>query len=132
MSDTEESDCSDTGIGESLKTIHQHVEQLAHLSKHIYTRALRVHTLSENPDIDIWAESFKIHERAARWAKKHMVASKCSLWQVHETLLEDAKKEGRIHGETLRLNATEAEILDLPEGDTPIWTVLGRLPRFFI
>ena len=129
MSDSEE-DYSD--IGESLKTIHQHVEQLAHLSKHMYTRALRVYTVSEIPEIDIWAESFKIHERAARWAKKHMVASKCSLWQVHETLLEDAKKEGRIHGETVSLNSTESEILDLPEGDTPIWTVLARLPRFFL
>ena len=129
MSDSEE-DYSD--IGESLKTIHQHVEQLAHLSKHMYTRALRVYTVSEIPDIDIWTESFKIHERAARWAKKHMVASKCSLWQVHETLLEDAKKEGRIHGETVSLNSTESEILDLPEGDTPIWTVLARLPRFFL
>lgn len=129
MSDTE-SDYSD--IGDSLKTIHQHVEQLAHLSKHIYTRALRVYNISERPEIDIWTESFKLHERAMIWAKKNMVASKCSLWQVHETLLAAAKNEGRIHGQNVRLTSVEAEILDLVEGDHPIWTVLGRLPRFFL
>lgn len=129
MSDTE-SDYSD--IGDSLKTIHQHVEQLAHLSKHIYTRALRVYNLSEHPEIDVWTESFKLHERAMTWAKKNMVASKCSLWQVHETLLLAAKKEGRISGQNVRLNSVEAEILDLAEGETAIWTVLGRLPRFFL
>ena len=129
MSDTE-SDYSD--IGDSLKTIHQHVEQLAHLSKHIYTRALRVYNLSEHPEIDVWTESFKLHERAMTWAKKNMVASKCSLWQVHETLLVAAKKEGRISGQNVRLTSVEAEILDLAEGETAIWTVLGRLPRFFL
>jgi hypothetical protein len=131
MSDIEsESDYTD--IGESLQTIHQHVEKLAHLSKHIYTRALRVYQLSERPEIDIWAESFKLHDRAMPWAKKNMVASKCSLWQVHETLLSQAKKEGRIHGQNVLLTSVEAEILDLPEAEQAIWTVLGRLPRFFL
>ena len=119
-------------LGDSLQLIHQHVEKLAHLSKHIYTRALRVHQLSEHPEIDIWAESFKIHERASKWAKRNMVASSCSLWQVHETLLASAKKDGRIHGQKVVLGSEEASILDLAEGEHLIWTVLGRLPRFFL
>ena len=128
MSDSE----SELDVSDSLQKIHQHVEQLAHISKHMYTRALRVYQLTEHPEIDIWAEPFKLHERAMPWAKKNMVASKCSLWQVHETLLVTAKKEGRIRGQNVRLNSVECGILDLAEGDHPIWTVLGMLPRFFI
>jgi hypothetical protein len=131
MSDTD-TDSNDT-VSESLQMIHQHVEQLAHLSKHIYTRALRVHTVVEHPEIvDIWAQSFTIHERAKTWAKRNMVASKCSLWQVHETLLACAKKEGRLLDGKVRLTSTEATILDLSEDTHGIWAVLGRLPRFFM
>lgn len=127
MSDSDSSNYED--VSESLQTIHQHVEQLAHLSKHIYTRALRVHTVLEHPEInDIWTQPFSLHERAKTWAKRNMVASKCSLWQVHEALLATVKREGPL----LRLSTTEATILDLPEGTHSIWTVLGRLPRFFI
>jgi hypothetical protein len=127
MSESESEDLSD-----SIQVIHQHVEKLAHLSKHIYTRALRVHKLTEHPEIDIWAEPFKLHERAAKWAKRNMVASKCSLWQVHETLLESAKKESRLQGSHVVLSLEEVAILDLPEGLNPVWTVLGKLPRFFL
>lgn len=132
MSDSES--CSDANdVGESLQAIHQHVEQLAHLSKHIYTRALRVHTILEHPEIDLWAESFVLHDRAKTWAKRNMVASKCSLWQVHETLLKVVKEEGRLAKGQVTLNAEEAAILDLSEDASHgIWTVLGRLPRFFI
>ena len=129
MSDSE-SELED--VSDSLQKIHQHVEQLAHLSKHMYTKALRVYQLTEHPEIDIWTESFKLHERAMPWAKKNMVASKCSLWQVHETLLATAKKEERIQGQYIILNSVEAIILDLAEGEQAIWTVLGRLPRFFL
>lgn len=131
MSDSD-TDSNDT-VSESLQTIHQHVEQLAHLSKHIYTRALRIHTQTQHPDVDdIWTTSFALHERAKTWAKRNMVASKCSLWQVHETLLACAKKEGRILNGKVTLTSTEATILDLSEEAHEIWTVLGKLPRFFV
>jgi len=132
MSDIE-SEASLTEIGESLQRIHQHVEQLAHLSKHIYTRAVKVHQTVEHPEMDIWIQPFKLHERARSWAKKHMVASKCSLWLVHETLLGCAKKDGRISEKGVSLSVTEAEILGLPLDTVHgVWSVLGRLPRFFI
>lgn len=132
MSDSE-SETDLTEIGESLKIIHQHVEQLAHVSKHMYSRALKVHQLVEYPEMDIWAQQFKLHERARSWAKKNMVASKCSLWQVHETMLDCAKKEGRIKDGGAVLSMAEAEILGLAAGEIHgIWTILGKLPRFFI
>ena len=130
MSDSE-SDASH--VSDSLEKIHHHVEKLYHLSKHIYTRALRVSHLIDNPELDLWTESFSLHERTRPWAKKHMVASRCSLWQVHETLLTSAKKEGRIKKDNhVVLSELEAEILDLACGaPIAVWTVLGRLPRFF-
>jgi hypothetical protein len=132
MSDSD-SVVSLTDIGESLQIIHQHVEHLAHVSKHIYSRALKVHQLVEHPEMDIWVQPFKLHERARSWAKKNMVASKCSLWQVHETLLESAKKGGRITGAGVNLTVAESEILDLPIDEAHgVWKILGRLPRFFI
>lgn len=132
MSDSE-SVVSLSDIGESLQIIHQHVEHLAHVSKHIYSRALKVHQLVEYPEMDIWAQPFKLHERARGWAKNNMVASKCSLWQVHETLLEGAKKGGRITGAGVNLTVVESEILGLPIDEVHgVWKILGRLPRFFI
>jgi len=131
MSDTE-STTSD--VSESLSKIHEHVEQLAHISKHMYSRALRVYQQLEHPELDFWAEPFKLHERAHRWAKQNMVASKCSLWEVHEALLKSAKRDNRVfRGHLVRLLDTEAEIMDLP-ANHPVsaWMVLGRLPRFFI
>jgi len=130
MSDSE-SDASH--VSDSLEKVHHHVEKLYHLSKHIYTRALRVSHLIDNPELDLWTESFTLHERARPWAKKNMVASRSSLWQVHETLLTSAKKEGRIKKDNqVILNELEAEILDLACGPPiAVWTILGRLPRFF-
>ena len=130
MSDNE--DLED--VSDSLKTIHQHVEKLAHVSKHMYSRALRVHQLVENPALDLWTESFKLHERARPWAKRNLVASKCSLWQIHQTLLECAKRDKRVfRGHIVRLLDEEAAILDLPANHPiSVWQVLGRLPRFFL
>jgi hypothetical protein len=130
MSDSES---GGSHVSDSLEKIHHHVEKLYHLSKHIYTRALRVSQLIDNPDLDLWTESFALHERARPWAKKYMIASRSSLWQIHETLLTCAKKDGRIKKDNqVILNELEAEILDLPGGSPiAVWTVLGRLPRFF-
>jgi hypothetical protein len=130
MSDSES---GGSHVSDSLEKIHHHVEKLYHLSKHIYTRALRVSQLIDNPELDLWTELFSLHERARPWAKKHMIATRTSLWQVHETLLMSAKKEGRIKKDNhVILNEVEAEILDLPSGNpVAVWTVLGRLPRFF-
>jgi hypothetical protein len=92
-----------------------------------------VHHLVEHPEMDIWVQPFKLHERARSWAKKNMVASKCSVWQVHETLLQSAKKDERITGDGVNLTVAESEILDLPIDETHgVWKILGRLPRFFI
>ena len=128
MSDSEDDFDS---VNDSLQKIHQHVEQLAHVSKHMYARALNVYQNVEHPETDFWTQTLPIHDRARVWAKKNMVASKCSIWQIHETLLESAKKEGRITGGKVKLTVTEAEIMDLPE-EAVIWTVLSRLPRFFL
>ena len=122
-----------SGIDESMSAIHTHVEQLAHLSKHMYTRAVRVYHAVENPDLDIWTQSFKLDERAIPWAKKHMIGSKCSLWQIHETLLSDAKKEGRVSNGKVRLTSEEASLLDLSnDSHHSVWKVLSKLPRFFL
>lgn len=123
---------SDSGsLNESMKTIHTHIEQLAHLSKHMYTRAIRVYHAVENPDMDIWTQPFKLHERAIPWAKKHLIGSKSSLWQIHETLLADVKKEGRLMNGKVRLSQEEAAILELSELNT-VWQVLSKLTRFFV
>jgi arabinogalactan endo-1,4-beta-galactosidase len=130
MTDTE----SDSEhVDESLQKIHQYVEQIAHDAKHLYSKALCLHQLIEHPDMDIWAQPCKLHERARGWAKKNMVASKCSLWEVNKTLLEAARKEGRVNASKMVvLTKLEAAIMNLPETPVTIWQVLGRLPKFFI
>ena len=132
MSESEsESDTGNT-LSDSMSVIHKHVEQLAHLSKHLYTRAVRVSQLVENPDLDIWTQSFVLHDRARLWAKKHLIGQKCSLWQIHETLLFSARKEGRILNGKVRLSAEEAAILELPMNEPQlVWHVLSKLPMFF-
>ena len=121
-------------VSESLQKIHQHMEALFHDSKHLYSRAVRIQQLTENPALDLWAEPYKLHERAYKWAKKHMIPRKCSLWLVHQTLLESAKKEDRVFvGQQVRLSEEEAEIMGLPANHhISVWLVLGRLPRFFL
>lgn len=134
MSDNDSFDDDLDYVSESLQKIHQHMEDLSHCSKHLYSRALRVKQLTDNPSLDLWAESFKLDERAHSWAKKNLVPRKCSLWQVHQTLLESARKENRIFaGQQVQLSQEEATIMDLPF-DKPIsvWLLLGRLPRFFL
>jgi hypothetical protein len=133
MSDTD-SDKDLDSIGESLGKIHQYVEQLAHTSKHMYSRALRIQQIVDNPEMDLWVERFKMHERTKSWAKRYMVASKCSMWEVHTTMLEAAKKESRILANNqVKLNKLEADIMDLPfDSPVAVWALLARLPRFFI
>jgi hypothetical protein len=134
MSDNESFDEDLDCVSESLEKIHTYMEELSHESKHLYSRALRVQQLTENPGLDLWAEPFKLHERAYKWASRNMVPRKCSLWQIHQTLLESAKKEDRIFtGQQVKLTKEEADIMDLPF-DTPIgvWQVLARLPKFFM
>jgi hypothetical protein len=129
MSDTE----SDNDLTDSMSSIHSLIETLTHESKKIYANALKISSLFEHPDLDLWTEEFSLDERAYKWAKKHMVSRKCSLWQIHRTLLESAKKDRRLmRGHQIRLTKEEADILDLSATD-PIsaWQVLGRLPRFF-
>jgi len=100
----------------------------------LYGKAVRLDQLVDAPEMDVWVEPFKLHERARSWAKKHMVASKCSLWEVNKALLESATKEKRIGlDKKVRLTKVEAAIMDLSDSEpVPIWSVLGRLPRFFI
>lgn len=133
MSDSEFEDDLDN-VSDSLQKIHQHMEDLSHVSKHLYSRALRVQQLTENPGLDLWAEPFKLHERAYKWAKKHLVPRKCSLWQVHQTLLESAKKDERVFaGQRVTLVQDEADIMGLPSGvPISVWLVLSRLPKFFM
>jgi hypothetical protein len=118
-------------FSESLEKIHDCVEQLSHSSKDIYARALRLNYSINTASDDLWTERFLLHERAFIWAKKHMVPRKCSLWQIHQTLLTSAKQ--RITKEGIHLTHEESELLDLPY-TTPvsIWSVLGKLPRFFM
>ena len=120
-------------IDESMKQIHDYVEKIAHDSKHLYSKALKFNQLIENPEMDIWAETFKLHERARGWAKKHMVASRCSLWEVNKTLIEVCRKEDRIKSDGVQLNELEGQILELPHTEIVyIWQILARLPRFFL
>ena len=133
MSDSESISESEGHIDESLKKIHHYVEQIAHDAKHIYSKALNLHQLIEYPEMDIWAQSFKLHERARGWAKRHMVASKCSLWEVNKTLLETAKKDGRIQNGKVQLTEMEASILNLSHTEQVlIWHLLSKLHRFFL
>uniref|UniRef100_A0A6C0ANX4 Uncharacterized protein n=1 Tax=viral metagenome TaxID=1070528 RepID=A0A6C0ANX4_9ZZZZ len=129
MSDTE----SDNDLTDSMSNIRSFIETLTHESKKIYANALKISSLVEHPDLDLWTEEYSLHERAYKWAKKHMVSRKCSLWQIHRTLLESAKKEKRLaRGHLVKLTQDEADILELsPNESIPVWQVLGRLPRFF-
>ena len=117
-----------------MKKIHQYVEQIAHDAKQLYGKAVRLDQLVDAPEMDVWVEPFKLHERARPWAKKNMVASKCSLWEINKALLESATKEKRIGlDKKVRLTKAEAAIMDLSDSEpVPIWSLLGRLPRFFI
>jgi len=121
-------------LQESMDIIHSLVEKLAHESKTIYARALNISSLIENPDLNMWTEEFHLHERAYKWAKQHMVPRRCSLWQIHKTLLESARKERRIsRGQMVRLSKEESEIMELPyDHCISVWQVLGRLPKFFL
>jgi hypothetical protein len=134
MSDTDSFEEDLDTVSESLKAIHTHMEELSHASKHLYSRALRVQQLMENPSLDLWAESFKLHPRTYMWAKNKMVPRKCSLWLIHQTLLDSAKKDRRIFaGQQVKLTDEEGEIMDLPSGELlSVWRILGRLPRFFL
>ena len=125
------SDLAISDISESLEKIHECVEKLAHVSKDIYARALRLdYSVNTGPD-DLWTQRFPLHERAYVWAKKHMVPRNCSLWQIHQTLLKSAKERSTKEG--IHLTHEESEILDLPYlSPVPIWSVLGKLPRFFM
>jgi len=120
-------------IDESMTQIHQLVEKIAHDSKHLYSKALNFNQLIENPEMDAWAETFKLHERARGWAKKHMVASRCSLWEVNKTLIEVCRKEDRIKPDGVQLNELEGQILGLSHTDpVSVWQILAKLPRFFL
>ena len=128
MSDSE----SDTTLTDSMSNIRSLVETLTHESKKIYANALKISSLVEHPDLDLWTEEYSLNERAYKWAKRHMVSRKCSLWQIHRTLLESAKKEKRLaRGHMVKLTEEEAEILDLSRESVSVWQVLARLPRFF-
>ena len=129
MSDSDNSDLNDP-----MSAIHSLVEKLSHESKTIYSKALKISALVQNPDIDIWAEEFHLDERAYKWAKKHMVPRKTTMWQIHRTLLETARKEKRIStGQKVRLTQEEAEIMELPVNELiSVWQVLGRIPKFFL
>ena len=132
MSDSEQE--SDGDLTASMNLVHSFIEKLSHESKSIYTKALKISTLVDNPDLDLWTEEFHLDERAYRWAKQHLVPRRCCLWQIHRTLLESAKKEKRIgRGYVVKLTKEEGGIMELPS-DSPIsvWKVLGKLPRFFI
>jgi hypothetical protein len=110
------------------------MESLAHATRHMYASAVKIAAEVENPGLTIWTRPYKLHERARLWAKRHMVASTTTLWQVQETLLEAAKKSHRIHANgTITLTQQEAEILELPANTgVKIWDVLGKLSRFFM
>jgi len=125
---------SEDDLTESMSSIHSLIEKLSHESKTIYAKALKINALVEHPEIDVWTEEFQLDERAYKWAKKHMVPRKTTMWQIHRTLLEAAKKDKRIgRGYVVRLLQEEADIMELP-ADEPIsvWQVLGKIPRFFL
>ena len=128
MSDSENSD-----FNEPMSAIHSLIEKLSHESKTIYSRALKISALVEHPEINAWTEEFQLDERAYKWAKKHLVPRKTTMWQIHRTLLETAKKEKRIStGQRVRLLEEEAEIMGLPHNEPiSVWQVLGKIPRFF-
>lgn len=128
MSDTEDD------LTSSMSTIHSMIEKLSHESKVIYSKALTINALVEHPEIDVWTEEFQLNERAYAWAKKRLVPRKTTMWQIHRTLLESAKKDKRIsRGQQVRLLQEEADIMELPADELiSVWQVLGKLPRFFL
>ena len=75
MSDTDE--CDD--LTTSMSSIHSMMEKLAHESKTIYSKALKINALVEHPEIDIWTEEFQLDERAYKWAKHRMVPRKTTM-----------------------------------------------------
>lgn len=127
MSDSEDS------VTNPMDTIRSLIEKISHESKMIYSKALKINSLVEHPDLDIWTEEFCLDERAYKWAKRHMVPRKCTMWQIHKTLLESAKKDKRIaRGHKVTLTEEEAAIMDLSHSaPISVWQILGRLPRFF-
>jgi hypothetical protein len=129
------SDSEDSGdLSESMLNIHKLVEKLSHDSKTIYAKALNISSQVEIPELDMWIEEFHLHEKSYPWAKHNMIPRKCSLWLIHRTLLESAKKDKRIsRDKNVLLLKEEADIMELPS-DRPVsvWQVLGRLPKFFI
>jgi hypothetical protein len=124
---------SEDDLTESMSAIHSMIEKLSHESKIIYSKALKISALVENPEMDIWTEEFQLNERAYKWAKKHMVPRKTTMWQIHRSLLEAAMKDKRIsRGHQVRLLQEEADIMELPADELiSVWQVLGKIPRFF-
>ena len=125
---------SEDDLSDSMSTIHSMIEKLSHESKVIYSKALKINALVEHPEIDVWTEEFQLNERAYAWAKKHLVPRKTTMWLIHRTLLESAKKDKRIsRGQQVRLLQEEADIMELPADEViSVWQVLGKLPRFFL
>jgi hypothetical protein len=125
---------SEDDLTDSMSSIHSLIEKLSHESKTIYAKALKINALVEHPEIDVWTEEFQLDERAYKWAKKHMVPRKTTMWQIHRTLLEAAKKDKRIgRGYVVRLLQEEADIMELPADESiSVWQVLGKIPRFFL
>lgn len=125
---------SEDDLTDSMSSIHSLIEKLSHESKTIYAKALKINALVEHPEIDVWTEEFQLDERAYKWAKKHMVPRKTTMWQIHRTLLEAAKKDKRIgRGHVVRLLQEEADIMELPADESiSVWQVLGKIPRFFL
>lgn len=123
----------DTDLTDTMSAIHSMVEKLSHESKTIYAKALKISALVENPELNIWTEEFHLSERAYKWAKKNLVPRKTTMWQIHKTLLESAKRDKRIsRGHMVTLSAEEAEIMELSSDEKiSVWQVLGKLPKFF-
>ena len=123
----------DIDLTDTMAAIHSMVEKLSHESKTIYAKALKISALVENPELNIWTEEFHLSERSYKWAKKHLVPRKTTMWQIHRTLLELAKKEKRVsRGHMVTLSEEEAIIMELPSDEKiSVWQVLGKLPKFF-
>lgn len=125
---------SEDDLSDSMSTIHSMIQKLSHESKVIYSKALKINALVEHPEINVWTEEFQLNERAYAWAKKNLVPRRTTMWQIHRTLLESAKKDKRIsRGQHVRLLQEEADIMELPADEViSVWQVLGKLPRFFL
>jgi hypothetical protein len=126
MSDTEDD------MEDPMVNIRKHIEELSHLSKDLYARALRVkYSLDHNTQNDMWTQRFQLQEKVYPWAKKHLVSRKCSLLQLHQTLLHSAKKEGRITAAGIELTQEEETLLEV-KNPVSIVTLLQHLPKFFL